>query len=295
MSERKRAVKSFLLSFSAAFLVLAVIAATVAMTVGRKSGAISSESEAPVEDSYIPSDDDDLTVLLCFHEKKDAEETTASYHLIHLDAKTARTLVIPLPYQTAFKKDGEKTTLDALWKEGGGELCAGVVQENLQLTVDAYLDTDLAGLEELIGRIGTIKYEVKESAGFVRDGRNVALSRGKQLLDAQKIVDLGYYRLTTQGEMARNEFLAEVVSLFMEKRIAPLYLEDADELFHNLLDCFQTNLSAQDYVRRSGFFKSLFAKSDRTVTVKIGGRYYGGREEYVLSDTTINTLRSMFR
>ena len=66
---KKHEVKSFLLAFGAAFLVLAVIATAVVMIVGRKNGLIQEEISKPqVEDSYIPSDEDDLTLLLSFHE-----------------------------------------------------------------------------------------------------------------------------------------------------------------------------------------------------------------------------------
>ena len=54
---KKHEVKSFLLAFGAAFLVLAVIATAVVMIVGRKNGLIQEEISKPqVEDSYIPSD-----------------------------------------------------------------------------------------------------------------------------------------------------------------------------------------------------------------------------------------------
>ncbi len=291
---KKHEVKSFLLAFGAAFLVLAVIATAVVMIVGRKNGLIQEEISKPqVEDSYIPSDEDDLTLLLSFHEDPSAEDSPASYHLLHFDAATARTLVIPLPYQTALDTSQGTDTLDGIWKEGRGEMAAAAVGEHLQVPVDAYMDMDLAGLEEFISRCGTVKYEIAQSASFTRGERKVSLSQGKQLMDGQKIVDLGYYLRTTQGEMARNDFLAQMVGLFVELRIAPLYLEDADALFQNLLECFSTNLSAQEFVSRSGFFRSLFSKDDRTTVVSLGGRYYSNRTGFIINDTAVRTLRGM--
>ena len=172
-------------------------------------------------------------------------------------------------------------------------MAAAAVGEHLQVPVDAYMDMDLAGLEEFISRCGTVKYEIAQSSSFTRGERKVSLSQGKQLMDGQKIVDLGYYLRTTQGEMARNDFLAQMVGLFVELRIAPLYLEDADALFQNLLECFSTNLSAQEFVSRSSFFRSLFSKDGRTTAVSLGGRYYSNRTGFIINDTAVRTLRGM--
>ena len=44
---------------------------------------------------------------------------------------------------------------------------------------------------------------------------------------------------------------------------------------------------------RSGFFRSLFSKDDRTTVVSLGGRYYSNRTSFIINDTAVRTLRGM--
>lgn len=311
-SPRHLYLRSFILSFCFSLLaMLSVLAASLAsggfLELSRSlasSGSDSGEAaqvlgtaeNIPVVQEGLSGArvEDSLTVLIMG--VKDKESVSNTYLLVRFDPEKGRIPVAGLPPQTmVVKPQGDKTPipLSEAYRFGGHALTVQALENTLNIPIDRYVVVDTRSFLKIAGIIGPVQYQLGQTLSYQDTERSIQLSKGMQLVDGQKAIDIATYPNYPGGDAARADITASLAVQIINSRISLAASATAEELFKAVVNRIKTNITYLDFEQRRSLAAGMESLSPAIQVFPDGGFSADG-SAYTLSDSAIKTLKAYF-
>lgn len=305
--------RSFVLSFVCALLALSCAAAitlvngqlldiTLRRQLGMNDGmeqevaqAMGSAEGIPVA-SGIPAarKEDCMTVLLMG--VKDRESVSNTYLLVRFDPVNGRIPVLSLPPQTlVVKPEGDQTplTLSEAYRFGGHTLAMRALSNTLDISIDRYAVVEAGRFIEIASMIGSIQYQLGQDLSYQDSERVIQLSKGMQLVDGQKALDIMTYPQYPGGDSVRAEVTAALAAQIINSRISLAASPAVESLFKGIVNRVETDITYMDFEQRRVLAASMAGLTPALQLSLDGGFGVDGRE-YTFSESALNVLQEYF-
>ncbi|RPF42203.1 LytR family transcriptional attenuator [Hydrogenoanaerobacterium saccharovorans] len=285
--------KYFVLTFAVAFLVLMMLAVAVVMAMQSKNSAHQSIPQQPqTDDYYLPKAEDNLNLLLIGRDKD--TDKPKYYFMIRLDVESGELPVAALPAQTVVTFNGKSKTLAELYALSGAKAVKQGLGELLGITVDRYASFNAENLIRAIDMIGFVEYDLPETLIFKDENISINLAKGKQMVDGQKLYDI--LRFPNYGdEYKRGTKSSDLLAHYINDRLEVVLSPQADELFRNVINLTDSDLSFGDYDSRKEplrFLAKLSGKHARTVLVR--GTFNASKDSFALTQSTKELMQKLY-
>ncbi len=141
---------------------------------------------------------------------------------------------------------GNKTISELFVQQGGTDLCNALNNE-FSASFDKYIATDDKNFAELFNDIKQVSYPISSAIRVNTSGSdsfNLRLKEGEQKLNGEKALKLMRYYVDVAGDYSSaNGFALNCVTQFL----SPETLQNKDEIFKNIVNLSQTNITVKDY------------------------------------------------
>lgn len=141
---------------------------------------------------------------------------------------------------------GNKTISELFVQQGGTDLCNALNNE-FSASFDKYIATDDKNFAELFNDIKQVSYPISSAIRVNTSGSdsfNLRLKEGEQKLNGEKALKLMRYYVDVAGDYSSaNDFALNCVTQFL----SPETLQNKDEIFKNIVNLSQTNITVKDY------------------------------------------------
>lgn len=278
MSQPKHiGIKAFIVTFLFSMAVLGLISSGIAALTGLFTPVDSSQQSVAGEPEYQPVSEDNLTLLLMCGE--DDVKPPDRFTLLRFCPEERVIRFVPLPPELEATVNIKTGTLSQLYEYGGVDMVCAGVQNAFFIQVDRYIKCNERALADLIDQVGGIEYRVEQTVEYKDEtGESVRLVEGLQLLGGNKVIDYWHSPLMAglSGE-ARLKKQAAFLEAGLEQRFSEGILSRIDDLFDQLSNSMQTNLTNYDYTVRKEAIRFLARIKEEKVTCQqLDGSY---REE----------------
>lgn len=285
--------KYFVLSFGATFLALLLLALGMAHSLQKTESGQQNTAEAPkTDDYYIPRAEDNLNILLI---GSDTAGSPARYFfLARLNAVRGEIPVAVLPPQTVVSYGGAPATLTELFAKSGAMAVKQALGEALGVTIDRYAAFTGEALVQAVDLIGYVEYNLPKALIYKDATVSINLTVGRQLVDGQKFYDILRFP-AYESEDARGIAASELLAHYVNNRLEAVLSPEADELFQNVINLTESDLSFQDYDSRKEalrFLAKLSGKHARGVLVR--GVWNTAGDSMSLSESTRELMKLLY-
>ena len=263
--------RSFFLSFSLSLLAMtAILAATLVCggfwELNRSPGketekivqAAETASNIPISPLASARAEDGLTVLIMG--TKDAQSVPNTYLLLRFDPLKGRIPVTSLPPQTmVVKPQGDQTPLPLteVYRFGSHALTVQALENTFGFPIDRYVVVDIGSFLEIGKLVGPVQYLLGQELDYRDAERSIRLSRGTQLVDGQKAVDIVTYPAYPGGEEFRAEMTASLAVQIINRKLSLSASPGAEQLFKAIINRVDTNITFLDFEERRTFLAEL--------------------------------------
>lgn len=281
----------FFLSFSIAFFVLSLMFLFLMSTVHPKTPeSLVREPETAVANTvYLPNPRDSLSVLFMGVETDSA--ACGTFILARFDPASGKVPVAVFPPRTAIKNNGKLETLSEVYRFGGAEYTKKALGETLGIPIDRYVRIRMDSFLTCAAAIGSVEFDLPVEVTITRGGAAFTLSKGKQLLDGQKVADIIRYQDYPGGEAERCRVTAELTAAIVNQRMDVCLSTVVDNVFEKIINLIATDISYTDYYERKHAAEFLARLGDGPASpVALNGEWSGDGKLYTLSDTTFAAL-----
>ena len=306
-SERTLCFRSFFLSFSLSILALTTVLAATLVSGGfwalnRSLGGETEEivqaagnvEDVPVAGLMEASAEDGLTVLVMG--VKDAESISNTYLLLRFDPLRGRIPVTSLPPQTlVVKPQGDQTPipLTETYRFGGHTLTVQALENTLGFPIDRYAVVEADAFLKLGELAGPVQYLLGQTLDYADSERVIRLSKGTQLVDGQKALDIVTYPDYPGGDSIRAEMTASLAVQIINSKIALAASAGAEELFKAVINQVETDITFLDFEERRALAAEMESLSP-AIQIYPDGGYDANGKTYQLSENTVRMLGAYF-
>lgn len=289
---KKLKYRYFFLSFSVAFLVLSLLFFFLMNLVHPSATSAQISQKIDEVPAYAPVKEDSLTVLFVGVAPDSAEADT--FILARFDPVRGKVPVVAFPRDTAVDNKGKTETLAQVYKYGGADSTRRALEATLGIPINRYVRMDTASFILAANTVGSVEFDLSLAITLGQSGEMpMTLSKGKQLLDGQKVADLIHFADYPGGELVRCETTAELTAAIVNQRIDITMTTVVDKVFEKIINLIDTDISYPDYDNRkeaAAFLAQLGREPAEAVPV--GGQYGDGM--YRLSDTFVALMTQVF-
>jgi len=202
--------------------------------------------------------------------------------VLHVNPDKKEAFLISIPRDTIVTVPGRGLDkVNHAYAYGGVELSRQTAEDFLNIKIPYYVIINLAGIEEIIDKIGGVEINVEKRMYYVdyAGGLTIDLQPGRQKLNGRQV--MGYLRFRhTDNDFARigrqQKFLQTLASEMMKKES----LFKSPGLFLALLSCIDTNMNSREIFGLSLSLRSAFEMKQFSATMipgtdlMVDGIYY---------------------
>lgn len=273
---------------------LRTVAASMAVTgllftVGFAAWRLSRLSPAvtPPVSTVLPEESTPLTVLALGVDETDALAFSA---LIALLPQKGSIAVCALPPETLWQAEKSEGTLKAAYAAGGADYLRGRLGAWLGISIDRTLVQNYDGLAAVMATCGTLPYSLPNAVEGEWQGRTVTYPKGAYDLDTRALADL-LVLPAPASPVARSDRAADLLMALLRHHLPAVLTESGEQLFQNLLNHSEGDLSIADYRAQEAVLQALAVQQDLVfLPVYLDGE--AGQEGFRLSAPTLTCLRS---
>lgn len=222
-------------------------------------------------ENYLTRSD---AMILCTFNTKDKTITMTSF---------MRDLYVNIP-----GRGGNK--MNAAYQFGGMKLLRETVLENFGVYVDAFVEVDFSGFEQVVDALGGVKIKLtQEEASYMNNGHNWNLTAGVNELDGAQA--LAYSRIRYIGtDLARTERQRNVINAILNK-CKSMNLSQANQMLTEILPMVATDMSNDQIFSYAMKLFPLLKGNIESQRIPIDGSYtfaWVNALDVVLPDISIN-------
>lgn len=132
--------------------------------------------------------------------------------LLSVDAKQHQIFGVSIPRDTKAIINGKEHKINAAYKNGGMELLAQTVTEQMSIPVDYTVEVDLNGFAAVIDAIGGVDFDVPIDMDYEDPKQNLKIhvSKGMQHLDGETALKVVRFRHNSDGTGYGDEDLGRI-------------------------------------------------------------------------------------
>lgn len=213
--------KTFFIAFFLSLLVFGSMFLATLYFVMTKQDKVSlvnkNEEGIPITDNYIPSLEDNLSiVLMCGADKK---TTPTTYFLMHFSAVTNQCIVVEIPRYTRCTSGNATKTLDGFYSYSGMNGAAAAVSSLFSLKSSEYIRLDSIGVKNFVDYFSGVSYNFKEPIS----ADSYSFKAGEQLLDGARFSELIIENTFEEKSALLSEFLGEHLNYELSTSLNSLY------------------------------------------------------------------------
>ncbi len=140
--------------------------------------------------------------------------------LARIDKEKKTVMFSSIPSETRVTVNGVSTKLGYVYGDKGIEFFKEKVEMLTSLPVDYYAAVTISGLENILGKLGKITFDVPKNMNYIDESQNleINLTKGKQALSANQALQLLRYNLYSDDGETRREislsFLDAMIKTF---------------------------------------------------------------------------------
>ena len=307
-SPRHLYLRSFILSFCISLLALMSLGAMVLArgdllelrrdVSGENTDAaqvLGNAQEVPISSPSLTAarEEDALTVLIMG--RKDEQSVSNTYLLVRFDPAQGRIPVLCLPPQTmVVKPQGDSTpiSLSQAYSFGGQALAVQGLENTLGIEIDRYAVVEVQPFVEIASMFGPIQYLLGHNLSFQDEERSIQLSKGMQLVDGQKAVDIVTYPLYPGGDRTRAEITGALAVQIINTHLSLISSPTADSLFKGVINRISTDITYLDFEQRRRMAAEMATLSPAVQLFAEGG--FDTQGGYLLSEKSLEQIRQYF-
>lgn len=204
--------------------------------------------------------------------------------LVRLDPPTGSVRALSIPRDTRVPIPGHGTfKINAANPFGGPQLAAEVVANTFNVQVDRYLTINPKAVIQLVDALGGVDVFVPKAMRYDDwSGKlHIRLQKGENHLDGQRAHDFLRFRHDELGDIGRVQRQQAFVQAALRQYLQPGNLLKTPQLLNIARENLETNLSADEILRITGWAKDLTRDRVALTMVPGGAQTIGGGSYWV--------------
>lgn len=217
--------------------------------------------------------------------------------LVNVNKTNKQISLLSIPRDTRIYLDGNYCKINSSFSKGVDTL----VDEVKKLTgvyVNYYAVISPGTLEAIVDRLGGVEYTVEKDMYYSDPSQQleIELKAGSQILDGQQAEQYCRYRQYVMGDYERTQAQQRFVKALFEQKLSVKYIPAIYDLYHELEDKVQTNVSLSDILSNIDVVRIL--SSDGGIACfdapgKFNDMQKEGVSYYIIKDDDLNELRNL--
>ncbi len=197
--------------------------------------------------------DGSFNVLLIGRDK--GGKLTDTIMFAHVDNDNGRVNIISIPRDTYV--DGWK--INAMYSIGGIESTVDCVEDIIGLDVDYYVSITTDVFRDIVDELDGVDFYVPQNMDYDDpvQGLYIHLTEGQQHLDGDKAEQLVRFRSYIHGDIQRTQVQRDFMQALISQKKSLKYINRVDEIYRNIADKIETNLTLEDILANIITFKNL--------------------------------------
>ena len=213
---------------------------------------------------------------------------------LRVDKEKREYVMCALPGTMRISDHGLYKTLGSLYGEFGLDYLVEKAAFLVGLPVDYSAVFTIGGLASLIDELGGIEYYVPVDMSYTdtKEGLTIDLKKGSQKLSGEKTLQMLRFNEYTEGSGTRIDTAMTFLSTMLTKFTDPSYLARVPELWDNLSQYFETDMTEEILEKNLELIFSFPDFSKRTVAYPGSSVTYEGEKYF---DPNITKAWSIFQ
>jgi len=167
---------------------------------------------------------------------------------VDLENKCVQGISIPRDSRVQIPGRSGHDKINAAYVHGGAQLTAQTVADLLQVPVDYYAKTNIAGLKNLVDVLGGVEIDIEKNMRYVdrRGGLYIDLKKGNRHLDGDKALQYVRFRHDRLGDISRIERQQKFLRAIARRITAPENWTKLPQAVDEIMKNVDTNMTARD-------------------------------------------------
>ena len=235
----------------------------------------------------------DPSTLLCIGSL--GEKSADVFVLFSMNPANDQISVVDLPPQTLSTVEERTDTLSGMYDYAGALLAVDAVEAACGIPVDYYLVLDSSAIASILQKIGPAEVFLPEEISYRNDDYafEISIGSGLQQIDGQRFVSLLYYHRMTDQRLSGLSRESEILTAWINQRLTPSLLEEADSIVTSLLNSSEGNLSMADYLPAKDTLSYFAALENPAQSIPTEGAYSSDGSEFYLEENFLSRLSSL--
>lgn len=165
--------------------------------------------------------------------------------MLHINKDLKKFVVSSIPSNMQVLVDGVYTKLGILYNDKGIDFLCGKVTAVTGIKIDYYASIALSDFKDIIDEIGGITYDVPINMEYEDPEQElyINLSKGEQLLDGDKALQLLRYRSYSNDDVTRMSVISSFGKIMLKKLTSYEYYTQAVSLYSKFIEKIETNFT----------------------------------------------------
>ncbi len=238
---------------------------------------------------YIPSEEDDVTVLAVFFEKK--SEGPIAVGIIRFNAAEGRVPIAVFSPKLRLNVGGEVAAVYDIYKSGGIKKLKSAIEESLGVKTDKYITFDKEEFAEITGLLGNCQVNLKRAKKVGK----LSLNTGSNTLSGGEMLYLMSYSGYEEGESERMEMAADVLCGCVNSYLGKIISGGRSGYAEEILALTDNDFSYFDYEKYCDAMSFLAqVKKEPAVRIRPATVKLKDSDEYALIQESVEYIRGFF-
>lgn len=244
--------------------------------------------------TYTPSNDEFKTLLVAT--KQQHQGNPIAYTLFCFDPINGRIPVATLPIEMLLNTENGASTIDKTYQNSGILAVVKGISENFEITIDHYVEIDLATMRKLIDKSGSFQIDFPLAINYEDEKNLVTIPKGLQQFGGEKVIDTIRPPIYKEGVEARCNTISFVLSSAINEHITLFKKNQYDPIFDFIINEINTNISKINYESLKpaiAFVANLSTIPSKPL--KLIGGYDGTTQTFTPSSPYYAMIKQLFR
>lgn len=173
--------------------------------------------------------------------------------LYRLDAKSKRTVIMPIPLNLEIPVNGEKTSLSTIVKNNSVSEAAKSLSSAISVKIDFTCDIDEQNFLKIFDKLGGLYYSIPQNISLkLTDNSEIKLYKSpRQYLNGAKIYALLAYPSYNGGDYERYQMQSELTKEFIAEKLTEFNLRYNISGFAGIFNYVTTDFSINELIKRT--------------------------------------------
>lgn len=240
--------KTLIVGFVLIILALAVFSA---ITLIDENTKVPTADETEIDPAVLSSSAQHISTRLVFAFTDTEKTQVLSVMTTDFSSKDKKLVYSFISPESVTEYNGITDTLSGHLATGGTNQLIPAISAFTGVTYDRYIVADDASLGRLFQHLGDTEMTIENRVSYNHNGVNFIIDEGTQTLTPDMM--LKYYLYLISNDAVNGERIAAIIISCFERLVS-----DTDgTAFESAIGCFETNITAQDYVNNKDFFRTL--------------------------------------